>query len=73
MSEDVSGKLVDLLVVALLIGALLGTIVGQFNDIASDTGNFTGTQIAILTILGILVCIGVLYMVLRITGLKKGK
>lgn len=58
-SAKITKNITDLLIGAVLVSALLGTIVSQFNTMSEDSENFTGAQMALLSVLGIIVVIGV--------------
>lgn len=58
-SAKITNRITDLLIGAVLVSALLGTIVNQFNTMAEDGHNFTDAQMALLSVLGIIVVIGV--------------
>jgi uncharacterized membrane protein YeaQ/YmgE (transglycosylase-associated protein family) len=52
--------LTEVLVGAVLTGALLGTIMSQFNTLEQDTTNFSAAEIAIISVLGIVIVIGIM-------------
>lgn len=58
-SAKITKNITDLLIGAVLVSALLGTIVSQFNTMSEDSENFTAAQMALLSVLGIIVVIGV--------------
>lgn len=64
-------KITDLLIVGVLCTALLGTIVGGFNTMASDSTNFSATQMIILGVIGIFIVLGIALYVLREAGVSK--
>lgn len=63
-----SDWLVGLLVTVLIATALLPTIFSSLNTMKSDSTNFTVAEIAILSVVGILIIVGFLYRILKDTG-----
>ena len=67
-SKKESDWLVGLLVSVLIATALLPLIASNLNTMKSDTTNFSGAEIGILSVIGILVTVGFLYKVMKKTG-----
>lgn len=67
-SKKESDWLVGLLVSVLIATALLPLIASNLNTMKSDTTNFSGAEIGILSVIGILVIVGFLYKVMKKTG-----
>jgi len=60
---------VGLLVTMLLATSLLPTIFGNLNTMENDTANFSVTEIAIISVIGIFIIVGLLYKVLKQSGI----
>jgi uncharacterized BrkB/YihY/UPF0761 family membrane protein len=71
--KGASDYLTELLIIGVLCASLLGSIMSSFNSMTEDTTNYTTVQIAVISVFGILIVIGVLNLVLKASGLKKGK
>jgi len=61
--------IVGLLVSALLVSALLPTIYSQFNTIEADTTNFSTTELAVFSVVGVIIIIGVLYKFMKMSNM----
>ena len=66
--KDVSKWVVSLLVAVLIATALLPTIFSNLNTMESDTTNFSGVEIAIISVIGILILVGFLYKIMKKSG-----
>ena len=66
--KDVSKWVVGLLVAILIATALLPTIFSSLNTMESDTTNFSTVEIAIISVIGILILVGFLYKVMKSSG-----
>ena len=66
--EDVSKWVVGLLVAVLIATALLPTIYSNLNTMESDTTNFSTVEIAIISVIGILILVGFLYKIMKKSG-----
>jgi hypothetical protein len=66
--QDVSKWVVGLLVAVLIATALLPTIFSNLNTMESDTTNFSGVEIAIISVIGILILVGFLYKIMKKSG-----
>lgn len=73
MSGTFTDKITDLLIIGVLCVSLLGYVISNFNTMANDTTNFTTAQLAVIAVFGILIVVGILNLILRASGLKKGK
>jgi len=60
--------IVSLLVAVLVATALMPTIFSQLNSMESDSTNFSTTEIAILSVSGILIIVGFLYKIMKSSG-----
>lgn len=65
---DVSKWVVGLLVAVLIATALLPTIFTSLNTMEADSTNFSTTEIAIISVIGILILVGFLYKVMKSAG-----
>lgn len=63
-----SDWLVGLLVAVLVATALLPTIFSNLNTMEEDTTNFSTAEIAILSVVGILIIVGFLYKIMKSSG-----
>ena len=68
MENDVSKWVVGLLVAVLIATALLPTIFSNLNAMESDTTNFSTVEIAIISVIGILILVGFLYKIMKKSG-----
>lgn len=68
MANDVSKWVVGLLVAVLIATALLPTIFSNLNTMESDTTNFSTVEIAIISVIGILILVGFLYKIMKKSG-----
>ena len=66
--KDVSKWVVSLLVAVLIATALLPTIFASLNTMESDTTNFSTVEIAIISVIGILILVGLLYKIMKQSG-----
>ena len=66
--KEVSKWIVGLLVAVLIATALLPTIFANLNTMESDTTNFSGVEIAIISVFGILILVGFLYKIMKASG-----
>lgn len=66
--KDVSKWVVGLLVAVLIATALLPTIFSNLNTMESDTTNFSSVEIAIISVIGILILVGFLYKIMKKSG-----
>lgn len=66
--KDVSKWVVSLLVAILIATALLPTIFTSLNTMEADTTNFSTVEIAIISVIGILILVGFLYKVMKSSG-----
>ena len=66
--KDVSKWVVGLLVAVLIATALLPTIFSNLNTMESDTTNFSTVEIAIISVIGILILVGFLYKIMKKSG-----
>ena len=66
--KDVSKWVVSLLVAVLIATALLPTIFSNLNTMEDDTTNFSGVEIAIISVIGILILVGFLYKIMKKSG-----
>ena len=71
MSNSFTKKITNLLIVGVLCTALLGTIVGGFNTMASDSTNFSATQMIILGVIGVFIVLGIALYILDEAGVKR--
>jgi len=71
MTKGGYGKnwVVGILIMALLATSLLPTVFSNLNTMESDTTNFSATEIAIISVVGIFIIVGFLYKVLKKSGL----
>ncbi|MCJ7572342.1 MAG: hypothetical protein MUO82_10800 [Candidatus Thermoplasmatota archaeon] len=67
----IADYLTEILIAGVLCVALLGYIVSNFNNMATDSTNFTAPEMALLGVIGIVVVIGVFYKLLSASGLTK--
>ena len=67
-TKDVSKWVVGLLVAVLIATALLPTIFSNLNTMESDTTNFSTVEIAIISVIGILILVGFLYKIMKKFG-----
>lgn len=67
-TKDVSKWVVGLLVAVLIATALLPTIFSNLNTMESDTTNFSTVEIAIISVIGILILVGFLYKIMKKSG-----
>ena len=70
-SEDVSRWVVRTLVAVLIACAILPTIMSSLNTMESDTTNFSTVEIAIISVIGILIVVGLLYKIMKGSGVGK--
>ena len=70
-SEDVSKWVVRTLVAILVASAILPSIYSSLNTMESDTTNFSTVEIAIISVIGILIIVGLLYKVMKSSGVGK--
>ena len=70
-SEDVSKWVVRTLVAILVASAILPSIYSSLNAMESDTTNFSTVEIAIISVIGILIIVGLLYKVMKSSGVGK--
>lgn len=63
-----SDWLVKLLIAVLIATALMPTVFSNLNDMESDTTNFSGVEISILSVCGILIVVGFLYRIWKKSG-----
>ena len=68
MEKDVSKWVVGLLVAVLIATALLPTIFSNLNTMEQDTINFSTVEIAIISVIGILILVGFLYKIMKQSG-----
>ena len=68
MEKDVSKWVVGLLVAVLIATALLPTIFSNLNTMEQDTTNFSTVEIAIISVIGILILVGFLYKIMKKSG-----
>lgn len=68
MKEDVAKWAVRTLVAVLICVALFPTIFSSLNTMESDTTNFSTVEIAILSVIGILIIVGFLYKIMKSSG-----
>lgn len=66
--KDVSKWVVSLLVAVLIATALLPTIFSNLNAMEDDTTNFSTVEIAIISVIGILILVGFLYKIMKKSG-----
>ena len=66
--KDTSKWVVKLLVAVLIATALLPTIFSNLNTMEGDTTNFSGVEIAIISVVGILILVGFLYKIMKESG-----
>lgn len=72
--SNATDKLIGVLVVVLLVSVLAGTIFGYLGTGATGLGNTTlnpGVPTWLPTVLIVLVAVGILYLVIRATGIGK--
>jgi len=67
-TKDVSKWVVGLLVAVLIATALLPTLFSNLNAMEQDTTNFSTVEIAIISVVGILILVGFLYKIMRKSG-----
>ena len=67
-TKDVSKWVVGLLVAVLIATALLPTIFSNLNTMEKDTTNFSSVEIAIISVIGILILVGFLYKIMKKSG-----
>ncbi|GAG34085.1 unnamed protein product [marine sediment metagenome] len=67
-SKKTEKWVVSLLVSVLIATALLPTIFSNLNTMESDTTNFSTVEIAIISVIGILIIVGFLYKVMKSSG-----
>jgi len=61
--------LIGLLVAVLVATALMPTIFSNLNTMEDDDTNFSSTEIAVLSVVGILIIVGFLYKIMKSTGI----
>ena len=66
--EDVAKWVVKTLVAVLIASAILPTIMFSLNAMESDSTNFSATEIAIISVVGILIIVGFLYKLMKASG-----
>lgn len=67
-SDDVAKWVVKTLVAVLIASAILPTIMFSLNAMESDSTNFSATEIAIISVVGILIIVGFLYKLMKASG-----
>lgn len=67
-TKEVSKWVVGLLVAVLIATALLPTIFSNLNIMENDTTNFSSVEIAIISVIGILILVGFLYKIMKKSG-----
>ena len=70
-SEDVSRWVVRTLVAVLVATAILPSIYSSLNTMEDDTTNFSTVEIAIISVIGILIIVGLLYKIMKSSGVGK--
>lgn len=66
--DDVARWVVKTLVSVLIVGAILPTIMVSLNAMENDTVNFSAPEIAIISVIGILLVIGFFYKLMKSSG-----
>ena len=64
-----SDWIIGLLVTILIATALLPTIFSNLNVMESDTTNFSTVEIAVISVVGILIIVGFLYKIMKGSGM----
>ena len=64
-----SDWIIGLLVTILIATALLPTIFSNLNTMESDTTNFSTVEIAVISVVGILIIVGFLYKIMKGSGM----
>lgn len=67
-SRKATDWVVGLLVAVLIATAIFPTVYSQLNTMEADTTNFSTAEIAILSVVGILIIVGFLYKVMKQSG-----
>lgn len=65
---DTKKWITGILVMMLLATSLLPTIFSNLNTMEADTTNFSTVEIAIISVIGIFIIVGLLYKVLKASG-----
>ena len=68
-SKKQSDWIIGLLVTILIATALLPTIFSNLNVMESDTTNFSTVEIAVISVVGILIIVGFLYKIMKGSGM----
>ena len=64
-----SDWIIGLLVTILIATALLPTIFSNLNTMESDSTNFSTVEIAVISVVGILIIVGFLYKIMKGSGM----
>jgi len=67
MNSGVFGKVVGLFVIAILIGSIFVTGLTTLAD--ANTSSLSATEVALLAIVGLILIVGVLWLILEYVGL----
>ena len=69
MAKKQSDWIIGLLITILIATALLPTIFANLNVMEADTTNFSTVEIAVISVVGILIIVGFLYKIMKGSGM----